>query len=335
MESPCSSPLTPSLSLKPWFLASLITSVSTNTCTCGIISKRKPLSLQVSALSYQRFIHFAVNETKKHTLLTPSPLQEKYSSMTSMDGKTELKMVSFEAPKIRLLRGLSIQNDAMQVLDFAAFARPEFDVPIFCGNFFSTASFNIVVLDLNPLHNIVENKGYMEKYYKRLMPMGLKYAELFPWGGKLTSESLKFFSPIVIWTKFTSSQYRHDSLYSAFTEYYKVWLELIDQAMEDTDASLIRCNREAQHKYLTWRAEKDPGHGMLKRLIGESLGKDLVRNFLFYGLDELGSKRFLDYFPEYQCEGGTINQKRSMVGKSFESRPWDAKGEFIGNNITV
>lgn len=46
--------------------------------------------------------------------------------------------------------------------------------------------------------------------------------QLFPWGGKLTSESLQFFSPVVIWTKFTTSQYRHDDLYSAFVDYYKV-----------------------------------------------------------------------------------------------------------------
>lgn len=46
--------------------------------------------------------------------------------------------------------------------------------------------------------------------------------QLLPWGGRLTSESIKFFSPIVIWTKFTSSQDKHDALYSAFMEYYKV-----------------------------------------------------------------------------------------------------------------
>lgn len=34
----------------------------------------------------------------------------------------------------------------LQVLDFAAFPKPEFDVPIFCANFFTNASMNIVVL---------------------------------------------------------------------------------------------------------------------------------------------------------------------------------------------
>lgn len=59
-----------------------------------------------------------------------------------------------------------------------------------------------------------------------------------------------------------------------------------------------------------------------------------MRNFLFEGVDSLGDKSFLDYFPEYGCEDGTINQKRSMIGKSYEVRPWNASGEFIGNPPT-
>ncbi|XP_022754226.1 phytochromobilin:ferredoxin oxidoreductase, chloroplastic-like [Durio zibethinus] len=212
--------------------------------------------LQVSAISYQNFIHFALNETKRHTLLLPSPLQERYSSMIALDGKTRLEMLSFDTPRIRLLRSMSIEGEAMQVLDFAAFPKPEFDLPIFCGNFFTAANTNIVVLDLNPLHDVTSRRDYKEKYYDSLVPLGLKYTELLPWGGKLTSESIKFFSPMVIWTKFTSSKSKHEILYSAFVEYYKAWIELMEQAVEDTDPSQIVCNLEAQHRYLTWRAEK-------------------------------------------------------------------------------
>lgn len=251
--------------------------------------------------------------------------------MAAVDGKTELEMLAFEASKIRLLRSLSVENERMQVLDFAGFARPEFDVPIFCANFFTASDMNIIVLDLNPLHNVIDRKDYKEKYFQSLLPLGHKYSELFHWGGKLTTESIQFFSPIVIWSRFTSSQFNHDSLYSAFLDYYKAWLELIEVAKEERDASKITFNREAQHKYLTWRAEKDPGHGILRKLIGENLAKDLVRNFLFNGIDELGNKEFLDYFPEYRSENGEVNEKRSIAGKSYENRPWDAQGEFIGN----
>ena len=36
-----------------------------------------------------------------------------------MDGKTELQMSSFQAPKIRLLRSMSIQNEVMQVFSLS------------------------------------------------------------------------------------------------------------------------------------------------------------------------------------------------------------------------
>ncbi|XP_073224807.1 phytochromobilin:ferredoxin oxidoreductase, chloroplastic-like [Cicer arietinum] len=134
----------------------------------------------------------------------------------------------------------------------------------------------------------------------------------FPWGGKLTSESIKFFSPIVIWTKFTSSPQKYDVLYSAFRDYYKIWLELIDTTVKETDEYQIFDNLEAQHRYLTWRAEKD-----------------LLRSFLFNGVNELGSKKFHDYFPHYNGEEGSLNKKGGIIGKSFENRPWDARGEFL------
>uniref|UniRef100_A0A2N9J8K9 Uncharacterized protein n=1 Tax=Fagus sylvatica TaxID=28930 RepID=A0A2N9J8K9_FAGSY len=105
--------------------------------------------------------------------------------------------------------------------------------------------------DLNPLHDVISRRDYKERYFKSLMPLGLKYAE-------------------------------------------------------------------------------DPGHRLLTKLIGETSAKDLLKNFLFNGINDLGSQTFLDYFPEYRREDGTINDKRSIIGKSFEDRPWDTRGEFIG-----
>ncbi|GAA0186196.1 oxidoreductase [Lithospermum erythrorhizon] len=289
-----------------------------------------------STFLYEKFIEFALEETKCYTPLLPSPLQTKFSTLLAMDGNTELEMSSFESTKLRLWRNLSIKGKknegGVQVMDFAVFPKPEFDLPIFCANFFSVADINIVVLDLNPLYNVINEKGYKEKYYIGLIHLAAKYAELLPWGGKLTAESLQFFSPIVIWTKFSSCPEKYDALFSAFKDYYKAFLELMHQAEEETDVSRIRRNRAAQHKYLTWRTEKDPGHGMLSRLIGESMAKEVISGFLFNGVLDLGSATFNEYFPEYKCEDGSISVKRSMIGKSYEKRPWNANGEFIGDN---
>ncbi|KAK8963136.1 hypothetical protein KSP40_PGU017407 [Platanthera guangdongensis] len=221
----------------------------------------------------------------------------------------------------------------MQVFDFAAFPEPTLDYPIFCANFFTTSTLSIVVLDLNPLHDVTLQRDYIEKYYRSLMLLYQKYAEFFPWGDKITSESLKFFSPIVIWSKYSSSLEKHETLYAAFKDYFKAWLVVMEQAVEVTDKFQTVRNTEAQHKYLTWRAEKDPGHPLLKRLMGENLAREMVRRFLFEGVDSLGTKSFLDYFPEYLCEDGSVNRKRSIAGKGYRTRPWDAEGNFIGHAI--
>ncbi|KAH7560700.1 hypothetical protein JRO89_XS10G0077000 [Xanthoceras sorbifolium] len=92
--------------------------------------RKKPSTLlQVSADSYQDFIHFALKETQRHTVLVPSPLQGG-------------RLVAY-CPDVSINVGL---NNSLQVLDFAVFPKPEFDLPIFCANFFTTANKNIVVL---------------------------------------------------------------------------------------------------------------------------------------------------------------------------------------------
>jgi len=67
----------------------------------------------------------------------------------------------------------------MQVLDFAAFSEPEYDLPIFCANAFTSPARSIVVLDLNPLYDTTEHEDYREKYYRNLMPLIHKYSEVF------------------------------------------------------------------------------------------------------------------------------------------------------------
>uniref|UniRef100_A0A1D1YFN7 Phytochromobilin:ferredoxin oxidoreductase, chloroplastic n=1 Tax=Anthurium amnicola TaxID=1678845 RepID=A0A1D1YFN7_9ARAE len=288
--------------------------------------------MEIPASTYHKFVQFALEEAQLRTSLVPLPNQDRFRCIKSGDNKAKLCSLSFHAPKIRCLRSLTIAGgNMMQVLDFAIFPEAEFDLPIFCANFFTGPTLSIIVLDLNPLHDVITQSDYKDKYYRKLLPLGQRYAELLPWGAKITSESLRFFSPIVIWSKFTPSQGLHEILYSAFVDYLKAWLELMEQSEEEKDSVQVILNREAQHRYLTWRAEKDPGYPLLKRLIGESFAKDLVENFLFNGVNTLGTKTFLDYFPEYGRQDGTVNQRRSIVGKSFEARPWDESGNFIGN----
>ncbi|XP_078436024.1 phytochromobilin:ferredoxin oxidoreductase, chloroplast / phytochromobilin synthase (HY2) [Wolffia australiana] len=287
--------------------------------------------MDLLSLNCDKFVQFALQEASNRTNLVPLHSQERFKNLSTNDKKTAVSTISFSAPKIRHLRSMNINGGrTMQVLDLCIFPEAQFNVPIFCANFFASPAMSIVVLDLNPLHGAMTQGGHMDGHYEKLLPICQQYAEFFPWGGKITFESVRFFSPVVIWSKFTPSLDRHEALFSAFMEYLKIWFEMLEQSSEETDPDSVHLNRQAQHRYLTWRAEKDPGYPLLKKLFGESLAKDLVENFLFDGVNYLGSKQFLDYFPEYRVSDGTLNQRRSVVGKSFETRPWDDRGNFIG-----
>ncbi|XP_054817705.1 phytochromobilin:ferredoxin oxidoreductase, chloroplastic-like [Prosopis cineraria] len=147
--------------------------IKTGTSVSTCCWRNRRVLVQSLPVSYRKFVDFALEETRHHTHLVPSPLQEKFNSINSKDGKGVLHMLSFQAAKIRLLRSLSIETETMQVLDFAVFPKVEYDVPIFCANFFTSGRSNIIVLDLNPLHDIINQQDYKEKYFKRLIPLGL------------------------------------------------------------------------------------------------------------------------------------------------------------------
>ncbi|BAS76226.1 Os01g0949400 [Oryza sativa Japonica Group] len=132
-----------------------------------------------AGLLYHKFVSFALEETRLRTTLTPHPSQEKFKSIKPNDDNTVFNALSFSAPKIRLLRSLTIEKkNSYQVLDFAAFSEPEYDLPIFCANVFTTHAQSIVVLDLNPLYDTTVHKDYKDKYYRSIMPLVHKYNEV-------------------------------------------------------------------------------------------------------------------------------------------------------------
>lgn len=280
---------------------------------------------------YDDFVEFAVHEVGQHAHLVSYPFQEELRRILAIDGKTTLCNNAFESSKIRFFRFATINGgDSMQVFNMAILPRPEYDLPIFCADFFSTSSKHIIVLDLNPLYSTEENKHYKEKYYSHLMPLVNKYAELLPWGQKLTSESLQFFSPLLIWSRLESRQDVQENVFLAFKDYLKAWLVLLDEAEPSADPLHISENQQAQHRYLLWRATKDPGRPILHRLFGDVWCENYISEFLFHGTRSLGMKVFLDYFPEYRCADGSINKERSIKGKSCLTRPWDKQGDLIG-----
>ncbi|KAG0618000.1 hypothetical protein M758_4G031600 [Ceratodon purpureus] len=206
---------------------------------------------------FDKFLDHAVSAVAQREDVSPLPCQEEFRQMVASDGQSLIKNVAFESEKLRLFRCATINGgDNMQVLNVAICARPEYDLPIFCADFFSTPRMNIVVLDLNPLYNTEQRPDYKEKYFSPLLSMGNKYAELLPWGDKLTSESIQFFSPIVLWTRPGSREDFQETVFSAFKDYLAAWLDMAEKAEPSEDADEVAENRESHHRYLMWRATK-------------------------------------------------------------------------------
>ncbi|GJZ92768.1 phytochromobilin:ferredoxin oxidoreductase, chloroplastic [Tanacetum coccineum] len=316
-------------------------------CNC---SMKTPADDNV--LSYQKFVKFALDETKVSAKgLVPSYLQEEFSTLKAVDGKTELKMCSFQAPKIRLLRSLFIESsDGMQVLDLAIFPEAEYDLPIFCANFFTTVNTNIVVLDLNPLHDAMNETHYKEKYYKSLIPLGLKYTEDpgYHLLRRLIGETLA--KDVVKKFLFNGVKELGNKTFLDYFPEYKVegGPQIIKAAHNGVPVAMVvfvglrTCAQigfnlrdsvqfeSIQEPVAVYSREPEPvalkADGLLPGFEPRNGLPDVVKKFLFNGVKELGNKTFLDYFPEYKVEGGSINEKRSIVGKSFERRPWDTRG---------
>ncbi|THF99657.1 hypothetical protein TEA_027373 [Camellia sinensis var. sinensis] len=69
-------------------------------------------------LNVEQVFFSIARDIKQRLADTDSRAEDNFSSSIPMDGKTELQILSFQAPKIRLLRSLCVEgNETMQILD--------------------------------------------------------------------------------------------------------------------------------------------------------------------------------------------------------------------------
>eukprot|EP00850_Spirogloea_muscicola_P021894 SM000266S09839 [mRNA] locus=s266:38098:40174:- [translate_table: standard] len=242
-------------------------------------------------------------------------------------GPAVARSTSLQAEKVRQFRAADISAGPMlQVLNLIIFPRPEYDLPYFCADLVTFGKGHLVVIDLNPLYNTEE---YHKKYIFPILPVCEHYSQSLTWGGEFTAESLQFFSPALLWARLPLEADVHLIVFEAYKAYLEAWLAMLDKAQPEMDSSIVVKNQEAQHRYLSWRAEKDPGRPLLTRLFGVERCEGYIHNFLFDGLQSMGTKSFLDYFPDYQEADGSITKRRSVAGKRYSTRPWDYHGRLL------
>lgn len=287
---------------------------------------------------YTPFVDHCVEELSKRMELQPFPMKEEFRHLEGSDGlqqKAVSRSTALQAEKIRMMRAADISaGPNLQVLNLVIFPNPQYDLPFFCADLVTFPRGHLIVIDLNPLFNTEE---YIDKYIRPVLPLWNKHNDRgnLPWGGEFTAESLQFFSPALIWSRLSLTENIYPSVFDAFKDYLQIWLDMVDSAEAETDEAKIAANREAQHKYVCWRCEKDPGRPVLTRLFGEERCEAYIHDFLFDGLTTLGRKKFLDYYPQYRAADGSVSKKRSMAGRSYMTRPWDAEGRLMSTSSPV
>jgi phycoerythrobilin:ferredoxin oxidoreductase len=70
-------------------------------------------------------------------------------------------------------------------------------------------------------------------------------------------------------------------VFNAFNDYLTQYIDYVEAAEPVTDPDRLAAIREAQIKYLHYRAEKDPARGMFKRFYGEAWTEEYIHGFLF------------------------------------------------------
>eukprot|EP00850_Spirogloea_muscicola_P015462 SM000118S25605 [mRNA] locus=s118:329511:332159:+ [translate_table: standard] len=283
---------------------------------------------------YTPFVEHTVAALGARTRLWPFPIQapaqDEYVELQGTDpkgGPAVARSTSLQAEKVRQFRAADISaGPVLQVLNLIIFPRPEYDLPYFCADLVTFGKGHLVVIDLNPLYNTEE---YHKKYIFPVLPVCEHYSQSLPWGGEFTAESLQFFSPALLWARLPLEADVHVTVFEAYKAYLDAWLAMLDEAQPEMESSIVVKNQEAQHRYLSWRAEKDPGRPLLTRLFGAERCEGYIHNFLFDGLHSMGTKTFLDYFPEYQEADGSITRRRSVAGKRYSTRPWDSHGRLL------
>eukprot|EP00898_Chlorokybus_atmophyticus_P006967 jgi/Chlat1/7271/Chrsp58S06876 len=267
---------------------------------------------------FEPFLQNALSQLKSRLDLQPYPYKESYGLLRATDKKgdnAEARGDAFQTDKLRFIRpALITAGTDFQVFNFVIMARPSFDLPIFGADFVCLPRGNVIALDFQPLH---QSPSYLTKYAERLLPLAEKYRQFLPDGGALPAEATQFFSPAVLWSRAMERSAILEHLYPAFVQYLQashdlVYLDYVDSAEATTDSRAEEANRDAQHKYLTYRAVKDPGRGVLTRYFGAELTEAYIQEFLFSGVDTLSTKTFLDHFPEFATGDGQISRQRSM-----------------------
>lgn len=234
---------------------------------------------------YQPFLDYAIATLQDRLDLQPYPIPEGFEQKIAVTGsqKKAQEVVTtsygYAAPKLRQIRAAHVQGGtALQVLNFVIFPQLDYDLPFFGADLVTLPGGHLIALDMQPLFR--DDPAYQAKYTQPLWETFQKHQQHLSWGGDFPEEARPFFSPAFLWTRPTETEVVETRVFEAFKDYLHAYLDFV-AAAEPVPQERLSEVREAQLRYLRYRAEKDPARGMFQRFYGSEWTEEYIHGFLF------------------------------------------------------
>ncbi|NEQ98312.1 MAG: phycoerythrobilin:ferredoxin oxidoreductase [Cyanothece sp. SIO2G6] len=235
---------------------------------------------------YQPFLDYAIAQLQSHLDLQPYPIPTGFHSKSAVVGKgkrqntVQTDSYATCSSKLRQIRSAHVDGGgACQVLNFVMFPHLNYDLPFFGADLVTLPGGHLIAIDMQPLFR--DSTSYQEKYSQPIMSMFEQHQVHLPWGGDFPEEAQSFFSPAFLWTRPTSTETVQTHVFSAFQDYLQAYLSFVAAAEPITDPAALEEIKQAQLRYIRYRAEKDPARGMLTRFYGSKWTEEYIHGFLF------------------------------------------------------
>lgn len=234
---------------------------------------------------YQPFLDYAKEKLQERLTLEPYPIPTGFDRKEAITGKGKRQETvittshAFQSPKLRQIRAAHVDGgNSLQVLNFVIFPQLNYDLPFFGADLVTLPGGHLIALDMQPLFH---DGAYQQKYSEPILPMFEAHQKHLPWGGDFPDEAKPFFSPVFLWTRPEKTEVVQTRVFEAFKDYLDAYLDFVDRAEAASDRQRLEEIKDAQLRYINYRAAKDPARGMFTRFYGEEWTEEYIHGFLF------------------------------------------------------
>ncbi len=237
---------------------------------------------------WHHFLKYLTNNLSKYNCLEkiiPSEYSYKDSTYGSIKSKKNVNLSTWgvkHKTRIQFARAVCINSPNYSVLNFLIIPNTIYNVPFFGVDFVSLPNSHLLVLDFQPSLKI-ENQ-YGNNLLEQLIKLKTRCHSSLPLAEKMSVDVAKFFSPGLIWSKLPKEESSDfliaNQLYTSFTEYLTLYLEILFESQEAT-LDLQKDLINGQKNYLQYRRDNDPARPMLSSLFGKEFTESLITEVLF------------------------------------------------------